>query len=146
MTQIEMDELREMVWTFLAIKNFEKRSKEILKRLGVEIPNIQVIDGKAMAVGTVPVANATAHMILGQFVRMAEVLEVAVAASTSLSWMEVKGQPSPAAVAIQGYMERGNSMDSLAELVYDEFLRSSDPLAFAKRMDAKAKTRQEAEK
>jgi hypothetical protein len=144
MTQIEMDQLREMKWTFTAIKNFEHRSKEILKRLGVEIPNIQVLDGKPIAVGTVPIANATYQLIMSQFGRMAEILEVSVGASTGLSWLEAKGQPSAAALAIQGYTERGNSLDSLAELTYEELLRASDPLAYARRMDARAKAEQEA--
>lgn len=144
MTQIEMDELRELKWNFTAIKNFEQRSKAVLGRLKVEIPNIQVIGGVPHNAGNVPVANATAHHILISFVRMAEVLEVAVAASTGLSWMEAKGQPSPAAVAIQGYIERGNSLNSLADLVYEEFLRASDPLAYARHIEMKEKQKQEA--
>ena len=143
MTQIEMDELREIKWTFPAIKNFEQRAKAVLGRLKVEVPNIQIVNGIPHNVGNVPVANASAHHILASFGRVAEILEVAVAASTGLSWMETKGQPSPAAVAIQGWLEHGNSLDSLAELVYEEFLRASDPLAYARQIEMKEKRKQE---
>jgi hypothetical protein len=92
-----------------------------------------IIDGKAVEVGTVPVANATAHLILARFGKVAEILEAAVGASTGLSWLEAKGKPSAAALAIDGWMARGNSLDDLGELLYGEFLRASNPLAFAER-------------
>lgn len=133
MTQVEMDELREVKWNFSSIKNFEARVKTILVRLHATVPNIMIIDGKAVEVGTVPVANATAHLILARFGKLAEILEVAVGASMGLSWLEVKGQPSAAALAIDGWMARGNSLDDLGELLYGEFLRASNPLAFQER-------------
>ena len=133
MTQVEMDELRTVNWNFTAIKNFEVRSKTILGRLHATVPNIMIIDGKAVEAGTVPVANATAHLILARFGKVAEILEAAVGASTGLSWLEAKGQPSAAALAIDGWMARGNSLDDLGELLYGEFLRASNPLAFAER-------------
>lgn len=144
MAQIEMDNIRDVAWNFTAIKNFEQRAKAILSRLHVTIPNILLIDGKPVEVGTVPVANATALKLLASFGKMAEILEVAVGASTGLSWLEAKGQPSEAAVAIDGWMARGNRLDSLAELVYGEFLRASDPLAFKQREEALAKRNAEA--
>ena len=45
MTQVEMDELREVKWDFTRIKNFEVRAKTILGRLHATVPNIMIIDG-----------------------------------------------------------------------------------------------------
>lgn len=133
MVQVEMDELREVKWNFKNIKDFEVRAKAILGRLHVTIQNIMMIDGKPVEVGTVPIANATAYLLLARFGKVAEILEVAVGCSTGLSWLEAKGEPSAAAGAIDGWMARGNSLEDLAELLYGEFLRTSDPLAFAER-------------
>lgn len=136
---LEMDEPRELKWTFDAIKKFEQRSKAILTRLHVTIPNIVKIDGRAVEAGTVPIANATALRILGDFVKMAEILEVATATATGLSYLEAKGEPSPAAKAIDGWMSKGNSLDDLAETLYGEFLRASNPLAFVRWQESRKK-------
>lgn len=136
---LDMDEEREVKWTFDAIKKFEMRSKMILTRLHVTIPNLARIDGRVVEAGTVPIANATALRILGDFVKMAEILEVATAAATGLSYMEAKDEPSPAAKAIDGWMSRGKSLDDLAETLYGEFLRASNPLAFAKWQESRKK-------
>jgi hypothetical protein len=138
-TMLEMDEPREIKWNFSAIKNFEMRSKMILTRLHVTIPNIVKIDGRAVEAGTVPIANATALRILGDFVKMAEILEVAVGAATGLSYLEIKGEPSPAAKAIDCWMAKGNSLDDLAETLYGEFLHASNPLAFARWQESRKK-------
>lgn len=136
---LEMDEPREVKWTFDAIKKFEQRSKAILTRLHVTIPNLARIDGRVVEAGTVPVANATALRILGDFVKMAEILEVVTGAATGLSYLEAKGEPSPAAKAIDGWMSNGNSLDDLAETLYGEFLRASNPLAFVRWQESRKK-------
>lgn len=136
---LDMDEEREVKWTFDAIKKFEMRSKVILTRLHVTIPNLARIDGRVVEAGTVPIANATALRILGDFVKMAEILEIATAAATGLSYLEAKGEPSPAAKAIDGWMSKGNSLDDLAETLYGEFLRASNPLAFVRWQESRKK-------
>jgi len=136
---LDMDTEREIKWTFDAIKKFEQRSKAILTRLHATIPNLARIDGRVVEAGTVPVANATALRILGDFVKMAEILEVATGAATGLSYLEAKGEPSPAAKAIDGWMSKGNSLDDLAETLYGEFLRASNPLAFVRWQESRKK-------
>lgn len=136
-TILEMDEPREVVWNFRAIKNFEQRSKAILTRLQVKIPNIVIQDGLAVDAGTVPIVNANANRILASFVNMAEVLEVAVGAALGLSYVEARGEPSQAAVAIDGWLATGKSMKDLGDTLYIEFIRASDPLAFAEYQKAK---------
>jgi hypothetical protein len=139
-TILEMDEPREIVWNFRAIKNFEQRSKNILTRLQVTIPNIIIQDGKAVDGGKIPIANANANRIMASFVNMAEILEVAVGAATGLSYLEAKGEPSQAAKAIDGWLAGGKSLKDLGDTLYVEFVRTSDPLAFARYQEAQAKT------
>lgn len=139
MTLLEMDEPREIVWNFQAIKKFEQRAKGILTRLQVKIPNIIVQDGRAVDAGQIPIANANAARIMASFVNMAEILEVAVGAATGLSYLEVKGEPSQAAKAIDGWLATGKSMKDLGDTLYVEFIRTSDPLAFARHQEARAK-------
>jgi len=134
-----MDEPREINWNFRAIKNFEQRSKNILTRLQVTIPNIVIQNGRAIDGGHIPIANANSNRIMASFVNMSEILEVAVGAATGLSYIEVKGEPSQAAKAIDGWMARGNSMKDLGDTLYREFVRASDPLAFARIQEAKEK-------
>ena len=84
---LDMDESRELRWTFAAIKNFEKRGREILKRLDLKTERGQ------------PIATSPMHagFILSNFLRIAEVLEASVAAATGLSGLEgKKGEPSEA--------------------------------------------------
>lgn len=140
MTILEMDEPREINWNFRAIKNFEQRSKNILTRLQVTIPNIVIQNGRAIDGGTIPIANANANRIMATFVNMAEILEVAVGAATGLSYIEAKGEPSKAAQAIDGWMAAGKSMNDLGNALYAEFVRASDPLAFARIQEAKEKS------
>lgn len=144
MTTLEMDEPREIRWDFRAIKNFEQRSKNILTRLQVTIPNIIISEGRAVDGGKIPIANANANRIMATFVNMAEILEVAVGAATGLSYLEAKGEPSQAAMAIDGWLARGNSMKDLGDTLYAEFIRATDPLAFARIQEAKAKAEAEA--
>ena len=139
MTTLEMDEPREIVWNFRAIKNFEQRSKAILTRLQVTIPNIIIQDSRAVDGGKIPIANANANRIMATFVNMAEILEVAVGAATGLSYLEAKGEPSQAAQAIDGWLVGGKSMQDLGNELYKEFVRATDPLAFARIQEAAAK-------
>ncbi|MDD4776115.1 MAG: hypothetical protein PHG75_06365 [Syntrophomonas sp.] len=139
MTTLEMDEPREIRWDFRAIKNFEQRSKNILTRLQVAVPNIIIQDGRAVDGGKIPIANANANRIMASFVNMAEILEVAVGAATGLSYLEAKGEPSQAAKAIDGWLAGGKSMQDLGNELYKEFVRATDPLAFARVQEAAAK-------
>lgn len=143
MTTLEMDEAREIVWNFRAIKNFEQRSKNILTRLQVTVPNIIISEGRAIDGGHIPIANANANRIMASFVNMAEILEVAVGAATGLSYVEAKGEPSQAAKAIDGWLANGNAMKDLGDTLYAEFVRASDPLAFARIQEAKEKAKAE---
>jgi hypothetical protein len=138
-TILEMDEPREIRWDFRAIKNFEQRSKNILTRLQVTVPNIIIQDGRAVDGGKIPIANANANRIMASFVNMAEILEVAVGAATGLSYLEAKGEPSQAAKAIDGWLAGGKSMQDLGNELYKEFVRTTDPLAFARIEEAQAK-------
>lgn len=138
-TILDMDEPREIAWNFRAIKNFEQRSKNILTRLQVTVPNIVIQNGRAIDGGTIPIANANANRIMATFVNMAEILEVAVGAATGLSYFDVKGEPSQAAKAIDGWLAGGKSMNDLGNALYAEFLRTSDPLAFDRIQEAREK-------
>ena len=110
MTLIEMDEPREIVWDFAAIKNFERGAKEVLRRQGVNV------------------SQHIAKTIFINYGKQAEIIEVAVGAATRLSYVETKGQPSPAAEAIQGYLSReGTGLDDLAMSLYKAFLEAADP-------------------
>ena len=139
MANFEMDEPREVKWDFKAIKNFEQRAKSILTRLQVKIPNIVIQDGRAVDAGMIPIANANATRIMASFINMAEIMEVAVGAATGLSYLEVKGAPSPAAKAIDGWLAGGKSLKDLGDTLYIEFVKASDPLAFARHQEAQAK-------
>lgn len=119
---LDMDVARELKWTFGAIKNFEKRGREILKRMDIKNERGQTIATSPMSAGT----------ILANFLRIAEILEASVAASTGLSGLEgKKGEPSEAARAIDGYIERGGNIEDLQNLVYKAYLLSSDPSSIA---------------
>lgn len=139
-TILEMDEPREIRWDFRAIKNFEQRAKGILTRLQVKIPNIVIQEGRAIDAGLIPIANANATRIMASFVNMAEILEVAVGAATGLSYLEANGEPSQAAKAIDGWLAGGKSMKDLGDTLYIEFVKASDPLAFARHQEALAKS------
>lgn len=115
---LDMDETREIKWTFNAIKNFEKRGREILKRLDLK-------NEKGQSIATSPMH---AGYILSGFLRIAEVLEAAVAAATGLSGLEgKKGEPSEASAAIEGYIERGGNLETLQNEVYRAYLVATDP-------------------
>lgn len=131
MTEIEMDELRNIKWTFSSMKRFEDRSRDVLVRQKAVIPNIVLVGGRPMEVGNpVPAANAVLHtgLILHKFLKEALILEAAVAATTGVSWVSGKnGEPSQAETAIEGYLSRGGNTEALCAIIYEEFLRVSNP-------------------
>lgn len=115
---LDMDESRELKWTFGAIKNFEKRGREILKRLDLK-------NERGQAIATAPMH---AGFILSNFLRISDILEAAVAAATGLSGLEgKKGEPSEASVAIDGYLQRGGNIETLQNEIYRAYLVSADP-------------------
>ncbi len=117
-TILDMDESRELKWNFGAIKNFEKRGREILKRLDLKNERGQ------------PIATTPMHagFILANFLRISDILEAAVGAATGLSGLEgKKGEPSEASAAIDGYLQRGGSIETLQNEIYRAYLVSADP-------------------
>lgn len=101
---------KSMVWTFGAMKRFERDSKNVLKRMDIR-----------------PLHVHTGH-ILANFGRIAEVLEIAVAASTGLSAQDgKKGEPSEASQAIDKYLDEGGSLEELQRAIYMAFLEKNDP-------------------
>ncbi|HPC90312.1 MAG TPA: hypothetical protein PLN19_01555 [Methanothrix sp.] len=114
---LDMDETRELKWTFGAIKTFEKRAREILKRLDVR-------DEKGRAVANIPMH---AGFVLANFLRISDIMEAAIGASTGLSALDGKDTPSEAAHAIDAYLERGGSLEELQRQIYRAYLVASDP-------------------
>ncbi len=115
---LDMDESREMKWTFGAIKNFEKRGREILKRLDLK-------NERGQAITTAPMH---AGYIISNYLRISDILEAAVAAATGLSGLGGKnGELSEASVAIDGYLQRGGNIETLQNEIYRAYLVSADP-------------------
>lgn len=116
MTQIEMDEIRELLWNFQAIKRFEGAAKVLLRRNGV---------------ATAPEHNA--RTILVNYGILADILEVSVGAATGLSWQEKDDMPSEAAVAIDAYLKKQpeNGLETLNKAVYRAFLEQANPSGIA---------------
>lgn len=114
---LDMDETRELKWTFGAIKTFEKRAREILKRLDVR-------DEKGRAVANIPMH---AGFILANFLRISDIMEAAVGATTGLSALEGKDSQSEAALAIDAYLDRGGSLEDLQRQIYQAYLVANDP-------------------
>jgi hypothetical protein len=106
---LDMDETRELRWTFGAIKTFEKRGREILKRLDIK-------NERGQQIATAPMH---AGYILANYLKISEILEAAVAATGNLNGLEgKKGEPSEATTAIEGYIERGGSISDLEVALY----------------------------
>lgn len=117
-TILDMDESRELRWTFGAIKTFEKRSREILKRMDIK-------DEKGRAVANVP---THAGFLLANFLRISDILEAAVGAACNIGALEgKKGEPSEASVAIDGYLSHGGSLEELQQAIYRAYLVANDP-------------------
>ena len=113
-----MDRERELRWTFGAIKTFEKRGREILKRLDIK-------NERGQAIATAPMH---AGAILSNFLRIADILEAAVGAAIGVSAIEgKKGEPSEASDAIEMYLQHGGSIESLQNEIYRAYLQATDP-------------------
>jgi|WetSurMetagenome_2_1015567.scaffolds.fasta_scaffold140356_3 hypothetical protein len=119
---LDMDETRELKWTFQAIKNFERRSKEILKRLGFKNDRGQFVADTPQNTGS----------ILGNFIKISEFLEAAIAATANVSGLEGKdGKPSDAMCIIQGYLDRGGNIETLEAEIYRAYTGYQGPSALA---------------
>jgi hypothetical protein len=116
-----MDIERELKWTFAAIKNFEKRGREILKRMDIKNDRGQPIASSPMHAG----------FILANYMKISDILEAAVAASGSISGLEGKDKPSEASLAIEGYIERGGSINDLEIALYRAWTGYEGPSAMA---------------
>ena len=108
---LDMDETRELRWNFRALQKFESRAKDILKRHEIFKPGMAVHAG----------------YILSNFLKISDVLEAAVAAACDIDGIGKKDGPSEAAVAIQGYLDRGGSLESLQQKIYHSYLVVNDP-------------------
>ena len=120
---LDMDQERELRWTFSAIKNFEKRAREILKRLDVKTE-------QGLSIAT----NGSIHagFVLGNFGRLSDIMEAAIGATTGLDVLEGKnGGPSEAARAIDAYLEHGGSLDDLQRALFEAYQQSNDPSSIA---------------
>ena len=117
-TILNMDRERELRWTFGAIKTFEKRGREILKRLDIK-------NERGQAIATAPMH---AGAILSNFLRIADILEAAVGAAIGVSAIEgKKGEPSEASDAIEMYLQHGGSIEALQNEIYRAYLQATDP-------------------
>jgi hypothetical protein len=114
---LDMDKERELKWTFGAIKIFEKRAKELLKRLDIRNDKGQQIASQPMHAG----------YILANFLRISDIMEAAVGAATGLSALDGKDKSSEASDAIDAYIERGHSLEDLQRCVYKAYLVAADP-------------------
>ena len=109
---LDMDEIRELRWNFRNMQRFESRAEDVLKRHEVFKPGLPIHTG----------------YVLANFLKIADILEAAVAAATGISGMEgKKGEPSEASVAIQGYLDLGGDLETLQREVYHSYLVVNDP-------------------
>lgn len=108
---LDMDETRELRWNFRALQKFESRAKDILKRHEIFKPGMAVHAG----------------YILSNFLKIADILEAAVAAACGIDGLGKKDEPSEAAIAIQSYLDRGGDLETLAREIYHSYLVVNDP-------------------
>lgn len=115
---LEMDEERVLRWDFRNLQKFESKAKEILRRLDIK-------NERGQNIHSMPI---NAGFVLANFMKIADILEAAVAAATGISGMEgKKGEPSEASQAIQGYLDRGGNLETLQRDVYHSYLVVNDP-------------------
>ncbi len=116
---LDMDEERELKWTFKALKAFGNRAREILRKQKIEVRTErgQVITPAMMNIG----------FILSQFGANEEIMESAIAALLGVSALEKKDGPSEATVIIDAYLGRGGDLKALGESVYHAYLLTQDP-------------------
>ncbi len=109
---LDMDVERTLRWDFRSMQKFESRAKEILKRHEIFKPGMPLHAG----------------FVLANYIKIADILEAAVAAACGISGIDgKKGEPSEAAVAIQGYLDRGGDLETLQREVYHSYLVVNDP-------------------
>lgn len=109
---LDMDQERIFRWDFKAMQKFEERAKGILKRHDAWQP------GKPLHTG----------YILANFGKIADIMEAALGAACGISAMDgKKGEPSEAAAAIQGFLDKGGSLDTLQKELYRSYLVVNDP-------------------
>lgn len=116
---LDMDESREIKWTFGAMKKFGSRAREVLRKQKVEVRNER---GQLLSIGQLGVG-----FMLSQFLRIEEVMEAAVAATCGISHLEGKDGLSETSKAIDAYIERGGSMEDLERAIFRAYLVASDP-------------------
>jgi hypothetical protein len=115
---LDMDESRELRWNFRNMQKFESRAKDILKRHEVKNERGQLISSMAINTG----------FVLANFMKIADIMEAAVASAIGVSGLEgKKGEPSEAVVAIQGYLDRGGDLETLQKEIYHSYLLVNDP-------------------
>jgi hypothetical protein len=115
---LDMDETRELRWNFRNMQKFETRAKDLIKRLDLKNDRGQPIYNMAINTG----------FVLANFIKIADILEAAVAAATGISGLEgKKGEPSEASVAIQGYLDRAGDLETLQREIYRSYLVVNDP-------------------
>jgi len=109
---LDMDEERTLRWNFRNMQRFESRAKDILKRHEIFKPGLPLHAG----------------FVLANFLKIADILEAAVAAAIGVSGIEgKKGEPSEAAEAIQAYIDKGGNLETLQREVYHSYLVVNDP-------------------
>lgn len=117
-TILDMDQERPIKWTFAAIKAFEKRGLEILKRHGIKDQRGQLVADTFI----------DARRLL-EFLPIADMTEAALGATTGLSSLEQKESLSPAGLAIEAYLGRGKSIEDLHTALWETFFEVKDPSA-----------------
>lgn len=109
---LDMDVTRELRWDFRNMQRFESRAKDILKRHEIFKPGLPLHTG----------------FVLANFLKIADILEAAVAAATGISGLDgKKGEPSEAAEVIQAYLDKGGNLETLQREVYHSYLVVNDP-------------------
>ena len=108
---LDMDETRELRWNFRALQKFESRAKDILKRHEIFKPGMPIHAGA----------------VLSNFLKIADILEAAVAVACGIDGLGKKDEPSEAAIAIQSYLDRGGDLETLAREIYHSYLVVNDP-------------------
>lgn len=108
---LDMDETRELRWNFRALQKFEGRAKDILKRHEIFKPGMPIHAG----------------YVLSNFLKIADIQEAAIAAACGLNGIAAKDGDSEASKAIQGYLDRGGSLEQLQREIYHSYLVTNDP-------------------
>ena len=116
---LDMDQERELKWTFGAMKKFGQRAREVLRKQKVEVRNER---GQLLSIGQLGIG-----FMLSQFLRIEEVMEAAVAATCGISYLEGKDGASEASKAIDAFIERGGNMEDLERNIFRAYLVASDP-------------------